>query len=111
MIVEQRTYDFHPGALPTFFRLYEETGARELQQRILGNMLGYFTTEIGRQHQTVHLWGYASLDDRAARRAALLKEPVWQDFLSQIMPLLQKQESKVLLPTAFSPIGGNKDPA
>ena len=34
---------------------------RELQQRILGNLIGYFTTEIGMLNQSVHLWGYTSL--------------------------------------------------
>ncbi len=107
MIVEQRTYLYHPGGLPKFFKAYEESGARELQQRILGNMIGYFTSEIGMLNQSVHLWGYASLDDRTARRTALMAEPVWKDFLAGVVPLLQNQESKILLPTGFSPIGGS----
>ncbi|RVT81775.1 NIPSNAP family protein [Rhodobacteraceae bacterium CCMM004] len=106
MIVEQRTYDFYPGKLPEFFRLYDQTGAREVQAQVLGNLLGYFTTEIGPQHQTVHLWGYASLDDRMARRRALMEDAVWREFLAQILPLLIRQDTKVLLPTPFSPIGG-----
>ena len=107
MIVEQRTYTYHPGGLPKFFKAYEDTGARVLQQRILGNLIGYFTSEIGTLNQSVHLWGYTSLDDRAARRAALLGEPVWAAFLAEIVPLLQNQECKILLPTGFSPIGGS----
>ena len=105
MIVEQRTYDFHPGALPRFFTLYEKTGARELQIRILGNLIGYFTTELGTLNRSVHLWGYASLNDRAARRAALIEEDAWRNFLGQIIPLLQRQQSEILLPAAFSPTG------
>ena len=105
MIVEQRTYSFHPGTLPKFFKLYEESGARDLQRRILGNLIGYFTTEIGPLNQSVHLWGYASLDDRTARRNALMAEADWRAFLGQAAPLLQSQESKILLPTDFSPIG------
>lgn len=104
MIVEQRTYDFHPGAVPKFLGLYDSTGARELQARILGNLLGYYVSEIGPLNQTVHLWGYASLNDRAERRAALMREAAWTDFLRQILPLLIRQESKILLPTAFSPL-------
>lgn len=103
MIIEQRTYDFHPGTIPQFMTLYEETGARELQMRILGNLVGYYVTELGPLNQTVHLWGYTSLDDRAARRAALLAEDSWRSFLGQILPLLKTQESKILLPTDFSP--------
>lgn len=108
MIVEQRTYDFYPGKIPVFLRLYEDTGARDLQARILGNLVGYFVSEIGPLNQTVHLWGYSSLDDRSARRAALMKEPLWQDFLGQVTPMIQRQQSKILLPTAFSPVGAER---
>lgn len=106
MIIEQRTYAFHPGTLPKFFKIYEDTGARELQQRILGNLVGYFTSEIGPLNQSVHMWSYTSLNDRAERRAALMAEPVWRDFLAEIVPFIQTQDSKILLPTDFSPIGG-----
>lgn len=104
MIVEQRTYDFYPGKIPVFFKVYEDTGARDLQTRILGHMVGYFMSELGALNQTVHMWAYSSLDDRAARRATLMKEPVWQEFLAQASPLILRQESKILLPAPFSPI-------
>jgi NIPSNAP len=104
MIIEQRTYGYHPGTLPKFFALYEQSGARALQQRVLGNLIGYFTSELGPLNQTVHLWGYTSLDDRGARRAELMSHQLWRDFLGQITPMIQHQESKILLPTDFSPI-------
>ena len=103
MIVEQRTYRFKAGKVPTFMAIYEEKGL-EIQKRILGNLIGYFATEIGPLNETVHLWGYASLDDRAARRAALMADEGWRAFLAEILPLLEMQETKVLLPTGFSPI-------
>lgn len=103
MIVEQRTYRFKAGKVPTFMAIYEEKGL-EIQKRILGNLIGYFATEIGPLNETVHLWGYASLDDRAARRAALMADEGWRAFLAEILPLLETQETKILLPTGFSPI-------
>ena len=103
MIVEQRTYRFKAGKVPTFMAIYEEKGL-EIQKRILGNLIGYFATEIGPLNETVHLWGYASLDDRAARRAALMADEGWSAFLAEILPLLEMQETKILLPTGFSPI-------
>jgi hypothetical protein len=33
-----------------------------------------------------------------------LPEPLWQDYMARAMPLFQLQESKILLPTAFSPM-------
>lgn len=103
MIVEQRIYTFHPGKLPEFWALYLPEPLA-LQRRILGDLVGYFTTETGALHQVVHLWRYASFDDRMQRRAALMKEPVWQDYILRVSPLMQKQESTILLPTAFSPL-------
>ncbi len=103
MLVEMRTYTFHPGAVPTFMSAYQARGL-SIQTRILGNLLGYFSTEIGVLSQTVHLWGYEGLDDRLRRRATLAADPGWQSFLAEIMPLLIRQESQILTPTSFSPI-------
>ena len=105
MIVEQRIYRFKPGAVPDFMARYEARGLA-LQKRVLGNLIGYFVTELGPLNETVHLWGYDCLDDRARRRAALMADPDWRAFLAEILPLLETQESRILLPTAFSPIGG-----
>ncbi len=109
MIVEERTYTFHPGKIPAFLAEYEG-GARELQMRILGRMLGYFTSEFGEQNQTVHLWGYDSLADRAERRARLVAEPEWRAFLGRVLPMIQRQESRILTPTPFSPMGHDTAP-
>lgn len=105
MIVEQRTYTFKPGKVGAFMALYQ-AGPQALQGRILGNLLGYYTTEIGRLNQTVHLWGYAGLDDRAARRARLMEEPAWREFLAQVLPMIETQDSQILIPTSFSPKPG-----
>jgi hypothetical protein len=107
MIVEERVYTFLPGKVPVFMAEYE-AGPRQMQMRILGNMLGYFTSEFGEQNQTVHLWGYESLADRDERRAKLLAEADWRAFLGKILPLLVRQESRILKPTPFSPIGSQK---
>lgn len=102
MIVELRTYTLHPGKTGEFLNIYVAEGL-QLQMQILGNLLGYFTTEVGTLNQFVHLWGYESFEDRLLRRARLLTERGWQRYLEQIMPLVQLQESKLLIPTAFSP--------
>ena len=46
MIVEESTYHVVTGKLAEDVRLYAEEGT-ELQQRILGNMIGSFTVDIG----------------------------------------------------------------
>jgi hypothetical protein len=103
MIVEERIYTLHPGKVPEMVKLYGEEGLA-LQQKYLGKFLGYFTCETGNLNQVVFLWGYDSVDDRAERRDRMAKDPEWQAYLKKVVPLLQKQENKLLRPTAFSPI-------
>jgi hypothetical protein len=103
MIIEERIYRIQAGRLPEYLAKYQEMGL-ELQKRVLGNLIGYFTTDIGPLSTLVHLWGYESLDERAARRAALANESAWQDYLRVCTPLIVDMENRILLPTAFSPI-------
>ena len=103
MLVEQRTYTFRPGQAAAFLDTYMD-GVCDLQSRTLGKMIGYFTTEIGPLNQTVHLWGYDSLDERMRRRKILGETPEWQAFLAKVLPLIVTMETKILIPTAFSPI-------
>jgi hypothetical protein len=103
MLIEERIYTIAAGKLPTYLALYTN-GPLELQTRILGNLLGYFTSEIGPLSTLVHLWGYSSFEDRISRREALSAEPEWQNYLSAVTPLIVKMENRLLVPTAFSPI-------
>lgn len=103
MIVEQRTYTLHVGKVPEYLRLYEAEGMA-IQTRILGRMVGFFTTEIGPLNQIIHMWGYDSLEDRAKRRAQMQADPGWKAYVPKIQPLIQTQENKILVPTSFSPI-------
>ena len=103
MIVEERIYTLQPGKVPEMVRLYGEEGL-PLQQKYLGRFIGYFTSETGNVNQVVFLWGYDSADDREARRAALAKDPAWQAYLKKVTQILVAQESRLLRPTAFSPI-------
>ena len=54
MIVEERDYRLHPGKLKTYLDLYAAEGMA-VQKQILGNMLGYFSTDLGELQHVVHL--------------------------------------------------------
>ena len=60
MIVEERCYTVRPGTVALYYKDYDPRGLG-IQTRILGNLIGYFHTEIGELNQIVHLWGYESL--------------------------------------------------
>ncbi|HLT76338.1 MAG TPA: NIPSNAP family protein [Ferrovibrio sp.] len=98
-----RTYTIRPGGLPVFLKHYEAEGLPIIQP-ILGNLLGYFTSEIGELNQVVHLWGYADLEDRAKRRARLNADAAWIAFTPKILPLIERMQNSILNPTSFSPI-------
>lgn len=103
MIVDERTYTLYTGKVGEYLRLYQAEGL-EIQKRILGNLLGYFSTEVGTLNQIVHLWGYESMEERTRRRAELTADPGWQAYLVKITPLIRIQENRLLVPAPFSPI-------
>lgn len=103
MIVEQREYHIHTGKLGELIALYEGEGIA-IQQEILGNLLGWFSTDVGALSTVVSLWGYTSGAERDERRALLQQSERWQRFLPKIQPLIHTQQNRILKPTSFSPI-------
>ena len=74
--------------------------AREKYSKIVG----LWHTEAGQPNEACHLWAYPSLDARAEARAALQKDPIWQEFLKVGPPLLDEMHSTILLPAPHSPL-------
>jgi NIPSNAP len=103
VIVEQRDYHVHTGKLPELVRLYAEEGI-ELQKSHLGNLIGWFTVDVGALSTVVSLWGYPDAGDREQRRRKLQADPAWQAFLTKIQPLIHTQQNRILVPVPFSPI-------
>jgi hypothetical protein len=103
MIVEERTYTVKPGTVRQYYDDYNPRGLK-IQERVLGNLIGYFHTEIGELNKIVHLWGYESLAEREKRRAALAADPEWLAYLQQAPDIIVAMESRILVPAPFSPI-------
>ena len=102
MFVEIRTYRLRNGTIPTYLAAVADEGIA-IQRRHLGALVGYYASEIGPINQIVHIWAFASLDDREARRARLNADPAWQVFLPRIRDLIEVAETKIMKPAAFSP--------
>jgi hypothetical protein len=100
MIVEQRTYTTHPGKWRDYLALYEAEGL-EIQKRILGRMVGYYRSETGALSQIVHLWAYEDMNERMQRRHALTADTGFKAYVAKMLPLLQSQESRILVPATF----------
>lgn len=101
MFIEIRTYRLKNGAVPAYLGAVAEGIA--IQRRHLGALVGYYSSEIGPINQIVHIWAFASLDDREARRSRLNADPEWQAFLPRIRNLIETAETKIMRPAAFSP--------
>ena len=103
MIVEQRDYHVFTGKLNELVGLYEREGI-QLQQQYLGGLVGAFTTDVGSLSTYTSIWRYDSFAEREQRRAKLQADERWQRFLARIQPLIHTQQSRILVPTAFSPL-------
>lgn len=97
MIVQERIYTLKIGALNDYRDLYL-SGGFEVEKSILGNLIGYYFTDIGTQNQVVHLWGYESFEDRETRRAELFRNPDWMAYIRAAAPLIDRQENRILKP-------------
>lgn len=100
MIVEQRTYTLKPGRVPQYLALYEAEG-HAVQVGHLGPPVGYYHSESGVLNQLIHMWRYEDADDRSRRRSALYSDPVWQELVAKLFPLIETMESRILNPAPF----------
>jgi hypothetical protein len=102
MIVDHRTYTVAHGRMAEYLERYERL-ALPVQLRHLGNLVGFYVSDIGPLNQVVHIWAYTSIADREERRARMAADPEWKAFLATNNGTFVQQEIKILKPTSFSP--------
>lgn len=98
---ELREYDLvTSGLAPTLQGWREAIGPRTEQG--YSQVLAAFYATSGRVPRYLHIWPYATLEQRLDVRTRAVKEGVWPPQNSA--PQLQKMSSVVYLPAAFSPL-------
>ncbi|MFB9324482.1 NIPSNAP family protein [Paenibacillus aurantiacus] len=103
MVYEMRTYTVKVGKLNEYIKHFEEVGLPIISK--YAKLIGYWYTDIGELNQVIHIWEYEDLNQRAARRKALYSDPEWlEKFVPIALPMLDKQESKIMYAANFSPI-------
>jgi len=102
MLFDVRTYTCRPGMVKAHLALYETDGY-PIQSRHLGKPLLYGITETGSLNSYIHIWVYASPQDRAERRVALQKDPEWIAYLkrSSEAGYVVSQENRLVVPAPF----------
>ncbi|MBI2015962.1 MAG: NIPSNAP family protein [Candidatus Rokubacteria bacterium] len=98
-IFELRYYTLKPGTLPELAKGWEAALPERMK---LSPVVLAGGVEFGRANGFVHIWAYASLDQRAQVRAEAVKKGVWPPPGGG--DRLLTQENKILLPAAFSPL-------
>ena len=97
MIIEMRTYQLKPGSIPAF----EERFGQALKVREKFSKLGAFWhTEVGQLNRVIHVWPYASFEERTRIRAEASKAEGWPPNTREFVVA---QQSEVFLPAPFSP--------
>ena len=99
MIVEERIYRMRPGKAPDYIKGYAQEGLA-IQRPILGNLAGYYSTEIGPLNQIIHVWPYQDLEERGRIRAAAVKDGAWPP---DTFEFIVGMRSEIMIPFAISP--------
>jgi hypothetical protein len=100
-VYELRCYRARPGGAKQWLDLFTSAlPAREKYSRIVG----LWATEAGQPNEVCHIWAYADLNARTATRAAVAKDPAWQNFLKSSTGLLDEMHSMIMLPAPHSPL-------
>ncbi len=100
-VYELRSYRLYPGRVPEWLGHFRAgLPAREKYSA----PVGLWSTEIGPLNTVVHLWAYRDANHRLEVRQAAYADTVWKETLGKIGPLMQHMESKLLMPTTFSPL-------
>ena len=102
MVVDCRIYTIRVGMVQTFLDMFQNEGL-EPQQRILGNFMGLYRTEIGDVNQIMMMFGYADAGERERRRAALYKDPAFAAYLKKARELIEKQDVRLLVAAPCNP--------
>jgi NIPSNAP len=93
MIIDHRTYELQPDRVRDFLALYEMEGLA-VQMKHIGHLVGYFTTEVGKVNEIVHIWAYQDLADRTKRRAAMAAVPAGQSYLQKSREIPEDDEQQ-----------------
>jgi hypothetical protein len=101
MILDERSYLIKPEHVKDYLETYEREGMA-LQVSHLGDLVGWFTTDVGTVNEVVLIWRY--MGDRERRRSAMEADPAWQAFRRKTSSYVIRMRNRILRPTSFSPM-------
>ena len=97
-LYEMRIYTYAVGAIP---RVIEKWSEHVPEREKYSPLVGAWYSDVGDLNVWIHLWAYASFEERLRVRAETREKGVWPPP-GGIAPL--RQESKLLTPFSCSPL-------
>lgn len=98
-IYEIRTYTYAPGDIPKVLDAWSK--AIEARERF-SPLVASWTSELGTLNKFTHIWVYKDLNERARVREESRKPGGQWPPQSGVRPV--RQENKLVIPAAFSPV-------
>jgi len=100
-IYELRSYTLKAGTMIEWGNNWAKgiNHRRDFNQNVAG-----FFSQIGRLYMVFHFWAYDDLVARKRIREETWRKPGWDTNVAYTVPLIKKMESKLLIPTKFSPL-------
>jgi len=97
-VYEMRTYTFAPGDIA---KVLDAWGKAIDEREKFSPLAACWTSEVGGLNKFVHTWVYKDLNQRAQVREQARKAGVWPPQTG-VRPV--RQDNRILLPAAFSPV-------
>lgn len=100
-VFELRSYTLHPGNLLEW-ETHWRRGLKARREVMEG--VGAWFVQVGDLNTVHHLWQFANLEERRARREQSWQVEGWSDTVHKTVPLIQSMKSRVLIPMPWSPV-------
>ncbi|KAL9010443.1 MAG: hypothetical protein Q9173_004625 [Seirophora scorigena] len=100
-LFELRSYTLHPGNLLEW-ETHWRKGLKARREVMEG--VGAWFVQIGDLNTVHHLWQFANLEERKARREMSWGVEGWGETVHKTVPLIQTMKSRVLVPMPWSPV-------
>ncbi|MCJ1474569.1 hypothetical protein MMC13_003228 [Lambiella insularis] len=100
-LFELRSYTLHPGNLLEW-ETHWRKGLKARREVMEG--VGAWFVQIGELNTVHHLWQFADLEERKARREMSWGVEGWGETVHKTVPLIQQMRSRILIPMPWSPV-------
>jgi len=100
-IYELRSYTLKPGTILEWGNHW----ARGIHYRNSNDCAaaGFFS-QVGPLYNVNHLWAYKDMKTRREMRESAWQRPGWNDTVTSTVQLIRHMDSKIMVPTSFSPM-------